>query len=429
MTAPQGSAGKLGCAREYVLEIRTKGGRRVVETLDIVQECQWERQLHEPSTAYAIVPRLRCPGLVTKFVNGVIHPWSHELTFYRDGDLVWSGPITRIVVHSREDFVKIEARDMMAWTRKRGNAIPHIWGLNEDESPPNGTTVDAAVVAQDILTDAWAQDDPNAAAYMIINTTGIPERRRLIAPFDNSVFSEMEALVNDGATYTTVGRRIIFASSANPVYGPVATLTDEHILSDIQLVWDGDEWITHSVVIGEGVKATAGGPHPYYGLLTEFPRILGALSQTTAQQNANRRVLEYAPGNADLYVPDDARLSPEAPITMDRLVAGMGIDLMLNTFETPLRYRMTLQRMTCRWFHTGENVGISLIKSKARNKVKAASDERALTVALQTHRDRIEALERPKTVQLAGTHRIETRADGSMWVVRGSDGISAQIFP
>jgi hypothetical protein len=44
---------------------------------------------------------------------GQIEPYAHELSLYRDSELVWQGPVTR-TVENRTTFT-VEAKDVTEW--------------------------------------------------------------------------------------------------------------------------------------------------------------------------------------------------------------------------------------------------------------------------------------------------------------------------
>src|SRR5688572_2357922 len=133
MTTPPVIVKRLGCAQSYTALVwywdRSIGKIRYYTELTGITSLSWERVLDEFSEArIRFRPRLGddCCGKLRPIVDAQgqllepgIWPWAMELAIYRDGELVWMGPIFSIdeTVQPDEstDYIQITARDFLAW--------------------------------------------------------------------------------------------------------------------------------------------------------------------------------------------------------------------------------------------------------------------------------------------------------------------------
>src|SRR5690606_19038527 len=48
-----------------------------------------------------------------------INPWQHEIHIFRNGELVWCGPIVDMSFDNAQGLATIEAKDLFAWMDRR----------------------------------------------------------------------------------------------------------------------------------------------------------------------------------------------------------------------------------------------------------------------------------------------------------------------
>src|SRR5690606_28272131 len=117
--------GRLGCAETYSAAVHLRGGRVLWTPLDTegITALSWGRKLGDYSEASVTVakkdlPR-ECLQRLADTVNETgritpgVHVWSHELSIYRDGRLVWQGPI--IQPQESRTEITLDARDALFW--------------------------------------------------------------------------------------------------------------------------------------------------------------------------------------------------------------------------------------------------------------------------------------------------------------------------
>ncbi|MGW1840731.1 hypothetical protein ACWCQH_30430, partial [Streptomyces sp. NPDC002067] len=118
--AVAGGSRELGCPERYTATIHWRGGARPVPgiaALERLTTCTWSRTLRDTSDAQIVVQKADLQGCCDAL--GLVEPWVHELTIYRDRDLVWQGPITKIT--EQRATVTIDAQDVFAWLDKLVN--------------------------------------------------------------------------------------------------------------------------------------------------------------------------------------------------------------------------------------------------------------------------------------------------------------------
>lgn len=142
----------LGCGVPRA-EVWTRGGMARVYDLPAINLVQWGRVGNDTSLGQvtldgqAVSADPECCSALS-----LVRPWKHELFIYRDDELVWLGPIVKIVLEG--DKITILARDLSAWLDHRFVHTVHDYGgqaVNSGDTPT--TTIFAALV-----NDAMAPD-------------------------------------------------------------------------------------------------------------------------------------------------------------------------------------------------------------------------------------------------------------------------------
>jgi hypothetical protein len=342
---------RLGCAESYRVVIHVRGGVVPVVQPEITS-LSWDRRLDDTSTATVIVAKRDLSAACCRQFARVDN-WSHEVSVYRDGWLVWQGPITDIL--ESRTTITVTASDVTALLKRRTNVVPVLFvGTN---------AADLATIARALIMAgfAYGQDDPNFLANVEFHPTGtIVERKTL----SNSVllYDELVELVKLGLDFTTVGRKLIIAGElANVVPSPPGALRDDDVIGDIQIERAGMDFATRVQAVGEGVSAQLGGDSDYYGTVDRLIKVQGATGNDDIYTAAQGLLAVNGQMPTYLRVQDGAQLAPDATITIDQLVCGVRVDLAMRGFCRPLPPQgMRLSRVTVRWGAAGETVGISL---------------------------------------------------------------------
>lgn len=239
-------AGNLGCPGEYLVVAHWRGGERQFGLITGVTNLAWSRRLDKTSTCTLEVTKAEADPACVNGVLDKLAEWVHEISLYRDGKLVWQGPVTSIL--ERRTRVSIIARDVTAWMDRR---------INLTQLPK--TTADAATIARTYVQRAFAtytepgtttkwDCDPNVLAYLTV-TTGAPRAKvdRILAR--SSYYGPLlRALTTQGMDFTCVGRRIIIGPEATRTSRAQARLTDADFSAEVGVMSDGMAIATRATV-------------------------------------------------------------------------------------------------------------------------------------------------------------------------------------
>jgi hypothetical protein len=280
---------------------------------------------------------------------GNTRSWIHSIRIDRDEELVWGpGPITNILY--RREQVVVTARDVSAWLDMR--VIHNDYDFVEE--PLSG-------VVRTLLTDALSVDDP-------CDLLGLMEITPSTTLIDKSVIANQEYagdvlrdMARNYLDYTVVGRKIIIAEQLS--YGPFAVLQDEDFQSDLEVEERGLEAGTKWYVNGDAVEGTCGGSASdtqYLGLLEQVVTEDSIEDDSTANMSACSRLQFSNPSPLYINVPEDAKLSPKAPVEFSHLVPGTLVDVALSDVCRPLRVRNRLTAVTVSVAGVDESIGVTL---------------------------------------------------------------------
>jgi len=350
-------SGRLGSARAYSAAIHQRGGARRLYDLDHVVSVQWSRKLNEISDATVVIAKAGsacCAALAT------LMPWQHELSIYRDGVLVWQGPVW--YPHENAATFTIEARDLAGWWPRWPATV--YGKLASMDGVSRMRTVLDAHFARNIC-------DPGMAAWLTYHT-GAAAVALEIARGD-SIDDVAGQLVDAAMDYTSVGRRIVIMPTGYDYGGhPVASLTEEDLGGDIESGVDGDAILTWVTALGAENPAT--GAAYYADLSTPINTSVWGLhyasttsdeetSSTALKELARAVLLAGAPPQRVIRLPDDAALSPRAPVSVEQLVCGARVDILLGSgWCQALAERARLVGVSGRWeAGADEAVGVSLV--------------------------------------------------------------------
>jgi phage replication-related protein YjqB (UPF0714/DUF867 family) len=386
---PPPPVGVLGCAQEYSAVLHWRGGGQVYGTPAITDltAVQWGRTYNDTSSAQVTIAK---PGLAPDCCDalGRAEPWIHELTLYREGELVWQGPIIR-ARERRADFV-IEALDVMAWMDKVVNTFRLTFtsrGPDADRRPGPVTKIAETVLRLNLVESGLSQFDPDwprVMDYIVRRDTPNTitfardgdEHRGIWAAYVGDVLRE---LVKRGLGYTTVGRSIVLCGDATLDSPALARLTVDDITGDVELVRDGTSAATSSWASNQRPDPNGAA---FNGTRTEvvgsFTTVYGRLeSLIHVEQNddgdhvdevvADLRAAATAdmagryPAPIAIGIPDGSTLAATAPVQINQLIPGQRFDFVTEQFCTRIGQGFMLTDVQVQWTQDGEQVGISLV--------------------------------------------------------------------
>ncbi|WP_037824929.1 hypothetical protein [Streptomyces sp. NRRL B-1347] len=280
-----------------------------VSNADVLTSVEWSRVLDDTSAASVVVsPEGDCCERL-----GLVRAWRHSLLIYRDDSApVWSGPVVDVRWHLGR--VEISALDVSAWLARR---VPH--------ETIAFTNTDLAEIADWLITDAFAPDDPGHSIVTVA-----PTRVRGARNYTKNVgqaLDHLTDLADTGLDWTVLGRTFLLLPETHRE--SVGRLSDVDFPEGLVVAEDGTALTTRWIVAGdeEGeVLGEAGGVHPYYGLLERY------FEQTSIPDDASATAAAEAKLRASQPVPvfidsQQVTISPQAAVDVAHLVPGWCLDV------------------------------------------------------------------------------------------------------
>lgn len=330
----------VGCGTHSAQIVDREGS--VVTDLSVLTAVEWLRVLDDVATANVdVVPDGDCCEQL-----GNVRSWRHRLVISRDGEVVWDGPVIR--VEWRQGRVTVFALDITAWLDRR---VPH--------RDFTFTDTDLTVIAQTLIADALAPDDPGHEVS-VVGMTGVRGGREYTAG-DGQVGDHLRDLADTGLDYTAVGSTIVLLPE--DFDDSVGMLTDADMPSGLVVAEDGSLLATRVVVHGSeasGAVGEAGGSDAYYGLLERSVEENSITTDAAAASSA--RAIRAANFPVPLFLAtEQITLSPEAAVDVAALVPGWCVDVSSNVTCRPLAQRLKIIGVKVRETGTdGESVQVVL---------------------------------------------------------------------
>jgi hypothetical protein len=385
MTNPANLAPFLGCATTYTAHIyywdrHLKKLRHYTELTGLL-ELTWERVLDDYSEARLrfrpiqgsdccdkLKPKMDSTG---KLLEPGLWPWAHELALYRDGEFVWQGPVFSIdetvLPDETTDYIQITARDFLAWLDRR--VIHKNISLSKK-------AWDLSTIAEAIVRDAFAPDDPGLMPYLTVSLSG-RTGKRTVAAWEAKSGDELREVARGGLDFTCVGRRIFIKSPKFDPTKATITLTSRDFLSGIEIRVVGSEAATAGVAIG-GVPPTgsqapakayypAGGPaagtDPFFGLIENWTQSESVdINLDFLKWIAKQKVIDGYPPPLTLSIPAGSGLTPSSPVSIHHLVPSTYFTVRVAGTCRELVQHMRLSHVSVTWSASqAETVGVSFI--------------------------------------------------------------------
>lgn len=372
---------ELGCAQEYRAVIHWRGGSRPYTSpaVDALASVKWNRTINDTSEAVITIAKgaagVECCGLL-----GNIEPYAHELSIYRDSELVWQGPVTRTVESRRAKTITVEARDVTEWLARCINTTVLRYLSTNATDPMHGGPVQE--IAETIIRLnlepgflASSPDWPVMLDYIVRNDDTVDTFFEKDGSDNVSVWLVPvlqildDELVTRGLEYTTVGRSLVLSRPQTTDDAPQARFTLDDFAGDVQITRDGASaatlvWVTNQN--GQEISGTqygvSGVVSPYYGRLDTLVRTSAeGLTAYDLWQIARASYNGRNPVPTSLSVPQGASLATTAPVSMRQLVPGVRIDVAATGMCNDLTQPYRLSDVDVDWGDSGEQVGISLV--------------------------------------------------------------------
>lgn len=373
-------AAELGCPQEYRAIIHWRGGARPYTSpgVSALTGVQWNRTINDTSEGVITISKgaagSECCGLL-----GQIEPYAHELSLYRDRELVWQGPVTRTV--ENRTSVTVEARDVTEWLARTVNTtVLRYVSANMADPQHRGPVQEIAeTIIRLNLTQALFASGPDWPAmlpYIVrdddpvltsFEKDGTDNASAWIVPLLQILDDE---LVPRGLEYTTVGRSLVLGRPQTTSDPAQARLTLEHIAGDVQIVRDGPSGATLVWVTNQNAEEISGTQFGVSGVVSPYYGRLDTLVKTSAEgltaydlwQLARASYNGRNPVPTSLTIPPGSSLAATAPVSMRQLVPGVRMDVTATGMCSSVSQPYRLSDVDVQWDDaTGEQVGISLV--------------------------------------------------------------------
>lgn len=338
---------KLGCDATYELLVTSRCGRATVAVLTNFETLSWGRVLDGVSEA-----RVTLPGTCCDDLNNV-RSWANELHVIRDGEEVWAGPIVTIAnCRSNVTFV---AWDVAGWLQRR--VIRSRTCFDPD---CGGVATDGPSIADRLVRDAFAPDDPCVLDYLTTITGGPVQERDYLAG-SSYVYPALTDLANGALDFTTVGRRLILMPEGYAL-GRTALLSCDSFGDDLCATEDGlglatSAWVTGKLADNTTlVTGSSGGVDAFYGLVEVLQTDDSVRTAAAATKQAAGIVNAKNPAPLLVQAPGAASLSPEAPVCISDLVPGVEVPVLLDCTCRQVSQMMRLTKLDVTVDVTGEKV-------------------------------------------------------------------------
>lgn len=376
---------KLGCASVYTAKIwyydRSIRKLRYYTDLTGITDLTWERVLDDTSEARItfkpnkgddccgkLKPILDSKG---KLLEPGLWPWAHELALYRDGDLVWQGPVfsidETILPDETTDHIQIVARDFIGLLDRR-TIHADIFMVDK--------FYDLSEIAERIIRDAFAPDDPDILKYLRVSMSD-RKGKHSVRQWEARSGDELREVARGGLDFTAIGRVILVKSPKRDETVSTIVLRSKDFAAGVEIRIVGAEAATAGIAVG-GLPAGAdpntpsenippkkqyyGGTDPFFGLVENWTNSEGVQDDEFLAWIAKQKVAEGNPPPLTLSIPADSGLSYDAPVSIHHLVPSTYFTISIAGTCRALSQYMRLSHVRVAWSaEQPETVGVTFI--------------------------------------------------------------------
>lgn len=295
-----------GCGTNTARIVDRTGG--TIAEASVLTEVEWTRVLDDTSTARVVInPEGDCCERM-----GEVRSWRHSLVIWRDGELVWAGPIVQ--VEWRFGEVEVFAQDISAWLARR---VPH--------ASMAFTNVDLMEPAKWLIEDGFAPDDPGHTVQ-VVGPAKVKGSRSYTEDVGQTLDHLLD-LADTGIDWTVIGKTFVLLPEDHSA--SVGRLDDNDFPEGLVVAEDGTSLGTRWVVAGDEdgeVLGSAGGSHDYYGLLERY------VEESSIPDDASAEAVAASKLRSSLPVPvfidsQQVTISPQAAVDVAQLVPGWCLDI------------------------------------------------------------------------------------------------------
>lgn len=319
-----------GAHRAYVYHL---GGERRVAELPKLSMVRWRRVRDDTSTAEVTVPSSDCCEILAD-----LRTIENELHIYRNGEVVWQGPITRI--EYEDEVTRIFAEDIL-WQSTRcvvsegyDQSYPNIWNVIDRMNWLLHHCYDRFGNIWNVgINPIYGPDDPRTT--------------RIVFAWQMYVWDDLDKYAEDyGADYTVYNRDVYFWDISLK-WLIIPNLDESHLTQLPRIVEYGNQLGTRGIVTNgrgwAGVSAVTPGSQERYGTIIDWlttneidgqpgteeqsgdpditdvptPEELGSWADT-----ATRSIVERFPSPLAIVIPANTTLLPGAPWEISDMVPG-----------------------------------------------------------------------------------------------------------
>lgn len=353
--------------------ITDRGGLRRIHTPVDMVLVRWNRVRDDISEAYIRIQAGSDSEQASMLRS--IEPGRHELVIFRGSKRVWEGPIT-LMTFGRTT-VDIKAKDICHYLSRTAmrsaysSAYPNIeFTTRRIKRVIDGEVARKEALGYNILSHVVEHHTPSDA-----------QTSRITEPYQMTVWEHLDDLAQKaGIDYVTVGRALHIWDVDKPVMGQTAQVTETDFLGDVYVSVYGMELATTYIVTdGQGGFGIAGGTDDYYG---EVELINTAYDEDTDEEvpstaeltsQAVRNLANRKPTPLMVRVADNSSLNPDGVLTVDDLVPGVHIPLLMNFGIRQVSQMQKLDKVSFEETSDGETIGVTL--SPATNNDDVEDDE------------------------------------------------------
>ncbi len=393
--------GILGCPENYEVIVFEENANlnpltgvanfgRTIGVLDGWVELRWDRRLDDISAA-EIQIETNADCCTSGFISE-LHAWHHGVAIYRDGMLVWNGPI--LLIEATRTRVTITANDISVLLTKRllsrdlcfSNDVmvctAGIGGIVYGPQAPE-------IVAQRLIEEALRVDDHGA--FVEVQSVGTAIYEASFKQYGGPVFDLLQQLASEFINWTVLGRRIVISIGGlrtTTGLSRTATLTcDDFVNDEFKTTEDGYATLTQDIQIADpivvgGVELTNIGiaqvfddptevADPYYGLLQGVQKANEALALGSDPEAviaaAALNVVQGAYPPPVTLSAEGLQIAATAPITIEELVPGVIIPIFADCLCRPLAQEFVLAKVEVTVNVNGESVVPTLISLGSDN--------------------------------------------------------------
>lgn len=376
----------LGCPQTYSAVIHWRGGAQPypAASMERLTDVKWSRTINDISEGEITVLKGNISPECCEAL-GKAEPWVHELSIYRDTELVWQGPI--ISTTARRETITINARDVFSWLDK----LVNTWRVTYTAATPDAQGRKAAPITY----IAWnhlrlnledsslsvPSDYPGIMDYIVRRDTGLPTIKvekdgstntAIWAEYLGNMWREW---AKRGLTWTTIGRRLLLRGKPTSSTRALARLTLDDFAGEIEVIKDGSTAATYgfattqssqniskdgdeeaSKTLGTGRTGTA------YGRLDVLVHVdEEKVTDADLREAARDAIAGRYPVPLTITIPDGSTLTTTAPVRIAQLVPGERFDVLADAFCTPVVQGFMLSDVDVSWQNGSEKVAISLV--------------------------------------------------------------------